>query len=425
MIKFKHCGNVLVVLIGRFILLCKTSVKNLLDLVQRLNSNFTMGVSESTDSYDYTFERDFGFGINAVSSNIISGNSSLIIRVARGTLFGTNTLLVITLNILCMIILRHVQGFNEITKIFIYSVTTADLCTGIFYGTLFTAAYSIGYWPLGSQVCYIHICAGHLFLFASVVSMVILNVERYIAVTNPLRYPVFLTTTRAYVIVAIAWISSILIVLGYAIYFYSSTTTVETGANMGCHIDYNETLDIFLLTLKVVMISLLPLIITIGLYTHLYIIARRHAKRIAANERVMPVPVSGESTSGTSSSGTWAVVRSVCNRSEMKAATTFFLITFSSLMAWMPYAVLELYTSLTGNAVAAHVNFTVRLLMMGHCWLNVVIYYMRSKAFRQTLNDTLPKGGLCSCCGKCSMDCCRRGQRDRSSSTSAVTRETH
>ncbi len=32
------------------------------------------------------------------------------------------------------------------------------------------------------------------------------------------------------------------------------------------------------------------------------------------------------------------------------------------------------------NAVAAHVNFTVRLLMMGHCWLNVVIYYTRSKA---------------------------------------------
>ncbi|XP_072018315.1 trace amine-associated receptor 8b-like [Amphiura filiformis] len=379
-----------------------------------------MGVSESTD--DYTFERDFGFGINAVSSNVITGNSSIIIRLARGTLFGTNTLLIIALNILCMAILRQVSGFNEITKIFIYSVTTADLCTGVFYGSLFTAAYSIGYWPLGSYICYIHICAGHLFLFASVVSMLILNAERYIAVTNPLRYPVYLTTTRAYIIVAIAWLASILIVFSYSYYFYSSTTTVETGEQMGCQIDYKNKLDIFLLTLKVIMISLLPLIITIGLYTHLFIIARRHAKRIAANERIIPASISGESSSDTS--GSWAMVRSVWNRSEMKAATTFFLITFSSIMTWMPYAILELYTSLTGNAVAAHVNFTVRLLMMGHCWLNVMIYYFRSKAFRQTLNDILPKRGCCRCCVSYCSGYCRRGQRDRESSSSAVTRET-
>ena len=383
-----------------------------------------MGTSESSDATheDYTFERDFGFGINAVSSNIISGNTSLIIRIARGTLFGTNTLLVIILNLLCMVVLRHVSGFSEITKVFVYSVTTADLCTGLFYGSLFTVAYSIGYWPLGSQVCYIHICAGHLFLFASVVSMLILNVERYVAVTNPLRYPVFLTTNRAYVIVVIAWIASIAVVLSYAIYFYSSTTTVKTGEHMGCQIDYKDSMDIFLLVLKVVMVSIIPLIVTIGLYTHLFFIARHHAQRIAANERVMPSVISGDSSSTEGiNSNRWASIRSICSRSEMKAATTFFLITFSSVMCWMPYAILELYTSLTGNAVAAHVNFSVRLLMMGHCWLNVVIYYMRSKAFRQTFGDMLPKRG-CNCCYKRCSSC----GRDRSGveSINSVTRET-
>ena len=385
-----------------------------------------MGTSESSDATnaDYTFERDFGFGINAVSSNIISGNTSLIIRIARGTLFGTNTLLVIILNLICMIVLRHVSGFSEITKIFVYSVTTADLCTGIFYGSLFSVAYSIGYWPLGSQVCYIHICAGHLFLFASVVSMLILNVERYIAVTNPLRYPVFLTTNRAYVIVALAWMASIAVVLSYAIYFYSSSTAVElTGENIGCKIDYKDSIEIFLLILKVVMISIIPLIVTIGLYTHLFFIARRHAKRIAANERVIPSAISGDTSTESSNSNTnrWASIRSICNRSEMKAATTFFLITFSSVLAWLPYAILELYTSLTGNAVAAHVNFSVRLLMLSHCWLNVVIYYMRSNAFRQTFGDMLPKRGFSCCYKRCSS--CRPGQIE-AESINSVTRET-
>ena len=104
----------------------------------------------------------------------------------------------------------------------------------------------------------------------------------------------------------------------------------------------------------------------LGVYTHILVIARRQARRIASEAR-------------------WLAGAGRDNglRLRIKSATTVFLITGSVCLSWIPYIVVRA----VNLPISSEVKIFTDTLLMTNSWLNVVIYSFRNKDLRQRLYD--------------------------------------
>ncbi|XP_072030823.1 adenosine receptor A2a-like [Amphiura filiformis] len=200
-------------------------------------------------------------------------------------------------------------------------------------------------------------------------SLLAVNMERYIAISWPLRHAQFVTRCRARGMIGIIWLINIgcLVGIGCAsnwhIEFIPDHQVCDFASdNMGIRIVSYCSFLLF---------EAIPLFATFILYTRLTVIARQQANRIA----------SLVSTRASTSNGV-LIARRPQKRLDMKAATTFLYVTLALVVAWIPVHVVELMQA-EGKAVPLGAVFFTEFLLVSNSWWNVVIYYFRNRAFRK------------------------------------------
>lgn len=101
---------------------------------------------------------------------------------------------------------------QSITNLFILSLAFADLLVAIIVMP-FNAISTINYgrWILGRVMCDIFNSNDVLFSTASIIHLVCISFDRYIAIVYPFLYESIITRVRAYLMIAVTWILSILI----------------------------------------------------------------------------------------------------------------------------------------------------------------------------------------------------------------------
>jgi hypothetical protein len=72
-----------------------------------------------------------------------------------------------------------------------------------------------------------------------------------------------------------------------------------------------------------------------------------------------------------------------------KGIYTFFIITFSILIVWIPHLSVMFYEDVTGTEVAAYAIFITQLILYSFACVNVLIYYFRNKEFKKTARRLL------------------------------------
>ena len=126
-----------------------------------------------------------GFNLSDVSTGMPHG-----FHILRNTLFGIFTLFVLLGNSFCLIVLHKSEKIRKITKLFMISLTCADLLHGILVAlpTLLLQLFSYK-WTLEFCHCICRVAGlgGWVTNIASVFSLVSVNVDRYIAVEWPLK----------------------------------------------------------------------------------------------------------------------------------------------------------------------------------------------------------------------------------------------
>ena len=142
----------------------------------------------------------------SVNATVVIKEEDVDIKLSHVIIFLTITTLILIGNTFTIMALRKVRKLKYTTKLFILSLSGADLVVGIFLiplrlNSLFHAPWSkTAYW------CRLSISFNILNLLASMLSLLLISIERMIYVTEPMKYHLIVTTRRSIIAIISVWI---------------------------------------------------------------------------------------------------------------------------------------------------------------------------------------------------------------------------
>ena len=263
-------------------------------------------------------------------------------------LYTLTIVLILTLNPLSLITLRRVASFQLTTKIFLASLTVNDLVVGLCVVPILLIRYIHGTWPLGAMLCIIYKTVNNWTIPLSMYSLLLLTIDRYLAIVWCLHYPRLMTVRISKIIVVLGWLTSLLISSLNSVWTYTTSNTCDFTDGVMEYIVAN--------------IATVGCICIFVLYMHMLVIARHQARRIA-QENQPNAP----------------------QRISTKSLTTVFIIFTALIIGWGPAAIRVIAVNLFGFDLSLQVRMLFYLPFYTNNWLNVAIYYWRNSEFRHEL----------------------------------------
>ncbi|KAG7282354.1 hypothetical protein CRUP_029675 [Coryphaenoides rupestris] len=266
------------------------------------------------------------------------------------------SLLTVLLNLLVIISISHFRQLHTPTNLVLLSMACSDLLIGLIVMPL-GAVYSITYcWFLGQLVCTVFFGLPFILTSASVGSILLISVDRYVAICQPLHYSSTVTVGRVQLAVCLCWACSVLYNCGIL-----QDNLQEPGRLSLCHGDCVGVVDMVSGAVDLLVTFLAPVSVVVMLYLRVFTAALSQARQMRSSR----------------------VAKSVARRSERKAAVTLGVVVVVFLMCFCPY----FYPSFAGqdmsNSVAAG-SWLNWLLFFNSC-LNPLIYAIFYPWFRKAI----------------------------------------
>ena len=274
--------------------------------------------------------------------------ASTSLLIFKGIMSCVLTFVSIVANSLTLVILHKCHEINPVTKVFLTSMTVADL-TVVFVILSSIPAVAVDRWPFGTTLCSITGFVNAGAVYRAILSLLGVTFDRYLSVTRPYQYPTLMTVKRACVIILGIWLLGTTALTGT--YFEYNPYWHMCAENLSKFSNIQITL---LLTF-----SCVPLLLISIMFIHLFLLARFHAAKIAAQERA------------------------IGKKSDRKAFTTFFIMTACLFVQYVP-CLIAYYALATRDGVYLWLVCFAQLLVYSSTISNVVIYYFRNTAFKQT-----------------------------------------
>ncbi len=349
--------------------------------------------------------------------------------LTRNILLSVVTSLVIFGNIFALIVVRR-SHFKKITKIFFYSLTVADLLVGVGAGVPLVVVHGCGkclpHW-VNTFLCRISGVADVFANTASLLSLLLLNIERYLAIEKPLTFSMLMTTNRARFLVVVVWCFA-LMVTGAYIPFHFKSPRYDTAFSI-CY-PYTSICDsnLVIICMTICVFVFAPFIISAILYMRIWSIISRHRQSIGvmraltsridtstiaiqhdqqpgiivksdlkhdAKEIHPPrgqiqshnATVKYSQTQLPDATALRSDAKFVCSRPtatrDMKALVTFIMSLSAFGVAWIPFAVTTFHEHVTGRKTSPYVVVFVYALVLCNNWWNLLIYTVRNVTFRK------------------------------------------
>ncbi|XP_068602516.1 trace amine-associated receptor 13c-like [Brachionichthys hirsutus] len=269
------------------------------------------------------------------------------------------SLLTVILNLLVIISISHFKQLHTPTNLLLLSLACSDFFVGVLM--CFHILISDGCWVLGDIMCALYTIFGFTTSSASVGTMVLISVDRYVAICDPLRYSTKITVSRVTTCICLCWLCSILY-NGLLMNDNLSQLDRYISCIGECVIVINSSAGIA----DIVLTFFAPVTAIIVLYMRVFVVAVSQA-------RAMRSHISSITFSGTESA----------KKSELKAARTLGVVIVVFLTCLSPYFI----SSLLGENslfTAASVPLQSWFFYFNSC-LNPVIYAFCYPWYRKSI----------------------------------------
>ncbi|XP_044068089.1 trace amine-associated receptor 13c-like isoform X2 [Siniperca chuatsi] len=245
------------------------------------------------------------------------------------------------------------------TNLILLSLAVSDFLVGLLVMP-FQILLSEPCWLLGDLVCVLYYFVPFITICASVVNMVLISVDRYVAICDPLHYPTKITQKRVQICIFLCW--------GYSV-FYSVVLLYDNLKQPGMYRScYGECVITIIGAVDLVLSFVIPITAIITLYVRVFVVAVSQARAMRSQIAAVTLKRSATVTA---------------KKSEMKAARTLGVIVVVFLMCYCPFYCVSLtgYNLVTGSSSEV---FMIFLIFCNSC-LNPVIYAFFYPWFRKSV----------------------------------------
>ncbi|XP_034002698.1 trace amine-associated receptor 3-like [Trematomus bernacchii] len=289
------------------------------------------------------------------------------------------TLITAALNLLVIISISHFRQLHTPTNLLILSLAVSDFLVGLIVMPVehfLTGAC----WYLGDLMCALYNIVTFTIASSTVGNMVLISIDRYFAICDPLHYTTRVTLNRTQICICLCWICSVI----YNCLILKDFLSQPDSQN-SCHGECVFFINNITGTVDFVVNFIAPITVIIVLYIRVFVVAVSQAR--AMRSHVIAVTMQRS-------------VGATVKKSEMKAARTLGVVVLVFLICFFPC-----YTPyLIGEDIETSSSTSTILLWLlyfNSC-LNPLIYASLYPWFRKSIKliVTLKILKSCSCDSK-------------------------
>ncbi|XP_031729869.1 trace amine-associated receptor 13c-like [Anarrhichthys ocellatus] len=277
-------------------------------------------------------------------------------------LLSCMSLLTVALNLLVIISISHFRQLHSPTNLLLLSLAVSDFLVGLLLMP-FQILLLGGCWFLGNTICGLFYYASFILTSASVGNMVLISVDRYVAICDPLCYPTKVTQKRVKICICLCWISSVFYNVLILIDFLTQPDRYSS-----CYGECVVVIDFITGAVDVSMTFVGPIFVIIVLYMRVFVVAVSQAR--AMRSHIAAVTLRGS-------------VTVTAKKSERKAARTLGVVVVVFLICFCPY----FYPSFASQEMSTSVAFSIFGVWLLYCnsCLNPMVYAFFYPWFRRSI----------------------------------------
>ncbi|KAM3874429.1 trace amine-associated receptor 8a-like [Diretmus argenteus] len=275
-------------------------------------------------------------------------------------LLSSSSLIIVSLNMLVIISISHFRQLHTPTNFLLLSLAVSDFLVGFLLmpGII---VFLGGCWLLGNIMCALYIYANFIITCSSVGNMVLIAVDRYVAICDPLRYPTNITPRRVQICVILCWVCCVSY-SGLILKDFLKQPDRYNSCVGECMIVINYTIG----TVDFIVSFIGPVTVIIVLYSRVFVVAVSQARAMRSHI----VPVRNRRS-----------VTVTAKKSEMKAARTLGIVIVVFLVCYGP-----IYLSAFGGNDGTDLDYNfVAFLLYSNSLINPVIYALFYPWFRKSI----------------------------------------
>ncbi|XP_037076782.1 alpha-1A adrenergic receptor-like [Pollicipes pollicipes] len=337
-------------------------------------------------------------GLNGSLAEVAAAEASapqLCAAVAKSLLLGLVVALTICGNTLVLLALVRTRTLRGSTAYLIGSLAVADLLLGVAVLPFSAVLEVSGRWYFGAAFCSVWAAADVLCCTASILSLCVISVDRYIGVTRPLGHAAIMSGSRTMAINVLVWLLSLAISIGPLIGWKGPPAAGDGRCSVNTQVGY--------VLFSVIGSFYFPMLVILAVYWRIYRAVVRETRCWESGVKVTDSQVAlrvhrggarGADPAGERSrrpSGDSTKLSKF--RRQTKAAKTLGIVVGVFLLCWFPFFFVLPLSALCSMCYIPEPLFAF-FFWLGYCnsCLNPFIYVCTSREFKRAFTQILCGG---------------------------------